>query len=206
MLHDMTLHAPCIPYITRVMYRPPWPDLIGSYDWNVQEDSALDGAAKDEVRRRFRQLRASLFQDESAADLEDFKKQALMRENPRYNYCIHVDAEALHAVLQRVSDFFESPITGHVNLMRADASWEMPNFDRFDWVKYKYEQKGQKADDGPDDEDGEGDEDDEDEEEDDYDEGEPEIEGSRLFDVGWMIVKVDPLIPETYATLIKGFM
>ena len=39
-----------------------------------------------------------------------------------------------------------------------------------------------------------------------YDEGESEIEGSRLSDVGWMMVKVDSLIPETYATLIKGFM
>jgi hypothetical protein len=29
------------------------PDLIGSYAWNVQEDPALDGATKDEVRRRF---------------------------------------------------------------------------------------------------------------------------------------------------------
>lgn len=42
-----------------------------------------------------------------------------------------------------------------------------------------------------------------DEDEDDYDEGEPEIEGSRLHDVVWMMVDATSLVLATYSTLVK---
>ena len=166
-------------------------DFVASYNWTVQEDPALEGATKDEVRRRFRQLRGSLIQSETAEDLDDFKKRTLMWENPRYKYCLHVDSEGLHTVLQRASDYFEGPLQGHSNLIRADESWDQPDFDRFDWEKHETEKQRRESDDGP------GDEDDE------YDEGEPEIEGSRRTDVGWMKVQVPHLIPGLYRTLIQ---
>lgn len=177
------------------------PEFFASYECNVQEDpSGLDGATKDEVRRRFRQLRESLVADEIPTNLEDFKKQAAMRENPRFNYCIHVDTEALEQCLQPLT-YVEGTIPGHVNLVRADKDWRMPDFDRFDWDKHESEKQKQESGDGQDDVEAR-----EDDDEDDYDEGEPEIEGSRLFDVGWMKVKVETLLPEMYETLIRAFL
>ena len=173
------------------------PDLIDSYDWNVQEDLALDGATKDEMRRRFKQWRRTQSQAEIPDDLEDYERAALMRENLRYNYCIHVDAEAMASVLEQPGVYINAgaPLIGYVNLVRADESWDLPDFDRFDWLTYKqasFENEGVGNEDV--------------EEEDEYDDGEPELEGSRLHAVGWMKVKVESLIPEMYATLVKGFL
>lgn len=77
--------------------------------------------------------------------------------------------------------------------MKADPNWLYPDFDRFDWQKHEAELQRQK-DGNPDsyDEDAAGE----------YDEREPEIEGSRLYDVGWMRVKLYTLIPHLYQILI----
>ena len=179
------------------------PEFFASYECSVEEDpSGLDGATKDEVRRRFRMLRDALIATETPVDLDDFKRHALLRENPRFNYCIHVDKNALESVLQQPSNYVEGTIPGYVNLVRADENWAMPDFDLFNWEKYMADKKKQSSSGGAGDDgdDTEGDEDD------DFDEGEPEIEGSRLFDVGWMRIKVETLIPEMYDTMIKGFM
>lgn len=178
------------------------PDLIDSYDWHFQEDTALEGATKDEVRRRFRRWVSAQAQTEIPAGLEDYKKQALMRENPRYNFCMHVDAEAMNSVLEQPDAYIANGaiLSGHVNLVRADESWDLPDFDRFEWSSRFYTSQIQQhveSFDGNDEDDADDDE---------YDEGEPELEGSRLHDVGWMTVKVHSLIPEMYATLVKSYL
>ncbi|KAK3110182.1 hypothetical protein LTR53_015798 [Teratosphaeriaceae sp. CCFEE 6253] len=171
------------------------PALADSHDWAVQDDASLNGATRDEVRRRFRRWVAADAAAEIPDGMDDSTKAGLMSENPRYNYCVLVDAEAMSSVLQQapVLGGEDGPITGHVTLIRADEDWDLPDFDRFDWSMHGAADAI--ADDGEDDEG-----------EDEYDEGEPALEGSRLRDVGWMRVGVDSLVPETYATLTKGFM
>jgi hypothetical protein len=183
-------------------------DLVPSYDWFVVEDPALDGASKDEVRRRFRQLRTSLLETELPDDLDDYKKLAITNEWPRYNFCIHVGSEALQSALDQGCAYSTptSPSSSHVNVIRADDSWENPDFDRFDWAKYEAvkeieKKRRRESDDGA----VEGDEDDDeedDDEDDEFDGPEPEIEGSRLHDVGRMKVRADSLL-QAYASLQK---
>jgi hypothetical protein len=187
-------------------------DLIPSYDWIVKEDPTLDGATKDEVRRRFRQFRTSLLEAEVPDDLEERKKQAILWEWPRYNFCIHVGAEALESVLREGVAYngnTNPATTSHVNLVRADSSWDMPDFDRFDWAKYEAEKEAEKKKQGRDSSDevmheGNGDDEDDyyDDEDDQFDDGEPEIEGSRLHDVGWMKLSAECHI-QAYAALQK---
>ncbi|RMY10557.1 hypothetical protein D0867_08356 [Hortaea werneckii] len=106
--------------------------MVDALDWSVQEDPSLDGATKDEVRRRFKEwvnLKA-----EVPNGFDDFKRQFLMRENPRYNYCIHVDSDAMESVTPQppVLGGPEGPMPGYVNVVRADEDWDQPDFDRFD--------------------------------------------------------------------------
>jgi hypothetical protein len=174
-------------------------DLVSSYDWIVVEDPALDGATKDEVRRRFRQFRASLL-DEIPSDLEERKKQAIIWEWPRYNFCIHVGPEALESVLREGVAYngnTNPATTSHVNLVRADDSWDMPDFDTFDWTKHEVENQLRRElrDEAVKD-------DNDDYEDDDYDDGAPELEGSRLYDVGWMKLSAECLL-QAYANLQK---
>jgi len=154
--------------------------LADRLDWRVQEDSTgLQGASKDEVRRRFRRLVAT----ELAVE-EGRGGEAVLDENPRFNYCVHVDAESMRSVLEPGDgDPDEEELGGYVNLVRADEGWSAPDFDKFDWSTHVP---------GP--------------EDDPYDEGEEEIEGSRLADVGWMKVSVDELIPELYTTLTQNHL
>jgi hypothetical protein len=187
-------------------------DLVPSYDWIVQEDPAtLDGATKDEVRRRFKQLRTSLIEAEVPSDLEHDKIVTLAAESPRYNFCIHVGAEALESVLREGFTYTTAtnPTTSHVTLVRADGFWEMPDFDRFDWAKHEAEKEaektqGRESSDGTIEEDGD-DDDEDDYEDDEYDDHEAEIEGSRLHDVGWMKVRADSLV-HAYSVLQKVVM
>lgn len=76
---------------------------------------------------------------------------------------------------------------GYVNLIRADRSWDHPDFSVFDWARWDPERRERGAE-----------VDEEDEEEEMYDEREPEIEGCRLADVGWMKVSVNDLLPSLY--------
>ncbi|RMY45146.1 hypothetical protein D0864_15496 [Hortaea werneckii] len=113
------------------------------------EDLSLDGATRDGIRRRFREWEN--FKAEIPNGLDEFKEQFLMRENPRYNSCIHVDSDAMESVTPRFRR------TGRTN-------------DRLH----------------------------------NYDESEPEVEGSRLYDVGWMMVDATSLVPAAYSTFIKS--
>lgn len=164
------------------------PELAARIDWNVQEDPALGGASKDEVRRRFKQWVVSdACRTEFPADIDDSRLQCLLTENPRYNYCIHVDADSLDSVINKGPPPTEPDVRNisYVNLIRADDAWESLDFDRFEWSRRKLE-PGQ--------------------EEDPLDEREPEVEGSRLSDVGWMKVSPDGLVPGVYDMLTRSAM
>lgn len=85
-------------HILREVYHKP--ELVDALDGNVEEDTSLDGATENEIRRRFREW------VDSKADipngLDDFKKKFLMRENLRYNYCVPVDSDAMESVTPRL--------------------------------------------------------------------------------------------------------
>lgn len=155
-----------------------YPELMDSLDWSVQEGIALDGASKDEVRDRFRDWVSS-----SAAAEEMLpgypSTSTSMLDTPRYNFCIHVDADSLDSVVDRgpppeVPDMNK---ISYVNLL--DVNFKMPDLATFDW-----ESEGMvKGVDDP------------------TDDGEPPVEGRTLEDVGWMKLCVDGLAPEAYAEL-----
>lgn len=163
----------------------PW-ELMKLLTWRVQEDRVeLDGASKDEVRRRHRQLVSShLRREECARPVASYMAR---QENPRWNFCVHVDKAALESVLHEPLPQGEIDRLLHeryVNLIRTDSDLEAPDYDRYDWSKHK----------GPEDPE---------DEDDPHDDNEEQIDGSRLYDVGWMKVQVDDLIPSLYDDLIQ---
>jgi len=157
--------------------------LIDTYDdkylarrlnWNVQQDPSLNRATKDQVRDVFRAWVDTDARSEIPTSAEhQHNLKALLHDNPRYKYCIHVDAELMRSVLDGPPPT-KSDLHGvsYVNLIRADDSWEA-------WVKEPAEF---------------------------HDECEPELEGRTSFDVGWMKVPVDRLIPKVYERLVDDFM
>ena len=168
-------------------------DLLDKLAWTVHESPSLDGATKDEVRRRFRQWvqhTAKADPTEVPPDIALEAKEYMLLGHARMRYCIHVDAECLASIPG--GDIATENITrldaGVVNLIRADESWQCPDFDRFDWSTHV----------APDPEAGEW--------ETHWDEGEPEIEGSRLHDVGWMRVNIPALYPDIYSLLDEDHM
>lgn len=100
--------------------------LARNLDWNVQQDSSLNHATKDQVHDNFRAWVATDARSEILTSAEhQLNLKALLHDNPRYKYCIQVDAEAMQSVLDG------PPPTkpdlhgvGYVNLIRADDSWE----------------------------------------------------------------------------------
>jgi hypothetical protein len=152
-------------------------------DWNVQQDFSLNHATKDEVRARFRAWVATDARAEMPTSSEDQDKlEGLLHENARYKYCIHVDAASLQSVLDGPL-LPESDMRGvsYVNLIRADRAWDA-------WEKESAQALAAGA------------------EEDSQDEGEMEIEGRTSYDVGWMKVLVDGLVPDVYETLVNDQM
>lgn len=154
--------------------------LAHHLDWNVQQDPSLDRATKDQVRERFRTWVATDARTEfpTSADYQD-KIHRLLHENPRYKYCVHVDAESMQSVLDGPPPT-EPDLHGvsHVNLIRADYAWEAGEKES---AKLRDEGEPQ-------------------------DEGEPELEGRTSRDVGWMRVAVQGLVPEVHETLVNDMM
>jgi hypothetical protein len=150
--------------------------LAQTLDWNVQQDSSsLNHATKDQVRDKFRAWVATDARLEmpTSAEHQQQTLEMLLYDNPRYKYCIHVDAESMQSVLDgpppTEPDFHG---VGYVNLIRADDCWE-------------------ERDKGPAEY---------------HDEREPELGGRTSFDVGWMKVPADRLVPEVYESLVDDFM
>lgn len=168
--------------------------LAQNLDWNVHDDPAsLDGASKDKVRHMFRKWVATGAREEFPSNLhEQGLEPVVLRENPRYNYCIHVDAEAMRSVLE-TNDNNGKPspnnpghnTSAYVNLIRADESWQLPDYSSFNWAEWEARVESEEEREG-------------------IDDGESEIEGSRLSDIGWMKVSVDMLYPDLYSNLVNN--
>jgi hypothetical protein len=95
-------------------------ELMDSLNYHVHEDTAiLDGASKKLVRRRFREwVHSPEAMTERVSEYESRPKLAKgWMTNPRHEYCVHVDEEAMRSVL--------SSGEGYVNLVKAD--WALPN-------------------------------------------------------------------------------
>lgn len=160
-------------------YDDAW--LAEHLDWNVQQDPSLDRASKTEVRNRFRAGVATDARAEMPTTSVEHRDrlQGLLWENPRYKYCIYVDAQSMRSVLDGPPPT-RPDLRGssYVNLIRADEAWEA-------WEQECSQVLIAGVGEDP------------------QDENEPEIEGRTSRDVGWMRVSVDGLIPELYEALVN---
>jgi hypothetical protein len=164
------------------------PELLQTLDWKVHEDrELLDGASKDQVRKHFLSWVAS---DAAKAEQYDPNRpewqafDTMLGLTPRYTYCVHVDAAALHSVVYEAPQPPDRDVRGigYVNLI--DAEWEMPDPATFD-----FEINGMDP-----------------ETDDPTDEGEEPIEGCRMTHVGWMKMGAQSMGVSAYAVLDKSGM
>jgi hypothetical protein len=156
--------------------------LAQHLDWNVQQDPALDHATTDQVRERFNAWVAKDARAEMpTSPAQQHKLPGLLDENPRYKYCIRVDAEAMQSVLDGPPPAKpDLCATSYVHLIRADQAWDA-------WEDESTRALATGAADP-------------------WAEGAPQIEGRTSFDVGWMKVSVDGLVPEVYELLFRDQM
>ncbi|KAI5238796.1 hypothetical protein E4T43_07166 [Aureobasidium subglaciale] len=153
--------------------------LVPRLDIPVIEDPALEGASKSDIRRRFKEWVNINARLECTAAISAGQFQTLLREIPRFNFCIHVDAEVLDAVIRRGPSLDETMATVDepmrtglgTNTTRQHPIVGMKDTKRTRTLSTK-------------------------------DENEEEIEGCKLYDVGWMRVSVEDLMPRTYGNLI----
>ncbi|KAI5266518.1 hypothetical protein E4T47_08286 [Aureobasidium subglaciale] len=92
---------------------------------------AIEGASKSDIRRRFKEWVNINARLECTADISAGQFQTLLRETPRFNFCIHVDADVLDAVIRRGPslDGTMATVDGYVNLIRADEDWSWDEHD-----------------------------------------------------------------------------
>ena len=158
-------------------------ELMDSLNHIVREDpSLLDGVSKELVRQRFREWVAS---PEADAERQMASAQPVLIDGigstPRYSYCVHVDEDALRSVVHDGNGTPEEGMTkigGYVNLIKAD--WALPSGEEAEERRREFEI------------------------EDPCDEGEEPVEDCRMYDVGWMKVSIDSLMPGMYAMLQSG--
>ena len=155
--------------------------LAQSLDWNVQQDPSLDHATTDQVRGRFKAWVATNARAEMPISPDQqHKLQGLLYENPRYKYCIRVDAEAMKSVLDGPPPAEpDLRAISYVHLIRADQAWDVWEEECALATQIEHDPRN---------------------------EGEPEIEGRTSSDVGWMKVSVDGLVPEVYELLVRDQM
>lgn len=157
-------------------------DLMDSLNLSIREDaSLLKGASKDFVRRQFKEWVASAEADgERLRDGHPILASGL-GSTPRYQYCIHVDEDALHSINSNSNS--ESPLSdvradAYVNLIKAN--WALPSGEEAEYMKREIGI------------------------EDPTDEGEKPVEGCRMTDVGWMKVSLRSIMPGMYLQLQPG--
>lgn len=146
-------------------------DLNASIAWSVQDDrGALEGATVDQIRSRFTAWVAS---DAARAEQPDSTQ---LTSSPRYQYCIHVDDEALDSVVRLAPRPPETDFegVGYVNLV--DGLW---------------------SDDADEPEVGD---------EDDAGDGQNPDDEDDEAEVGWMRVCADGLHPSVYSALLDRGM
>lgn len=147
-------------------------EMIDSFDCHVHENpSILDGASKEVVRKCFREW---IFSPEAEAERLSASSCPIhvqgLASTARYAYCVHVDDEVLHSVL-------DSKGGGHVNIIKAN--WALPSEAEVEELRQHFDDPNV----------------------DPLDEGYEELEGCKMYDVGWMRVGFRGLVPDTYASL-----
>lgn len=161
----------------------------------MHEDPAFEGALKDVGRRMFKTwVREDALtnpakmkppEDESSRD-------SIIASHARFMFCIHVDSACLASVPKDLpkDKCYEG---SYANLVDASMDWPYPDFSTYDWSTYKappvdteeydeFQSTGQA-----------------------WDGGEREVEGSKLYEVGWMKVKTADLNPDLYENLNEGY-
>lgn len=165
-------------------------DLKASLNLKIQDDKTnLNGATKDKIRTLFLTWLSS---DEAKTEQSQLSKElrqelstgrtTMLNRAPRYTYCLQVDAAALESVINKAPRPPEPDFDGigYVNLIHAE--WKKP-----DPATYDNEDNGLDP-----------------ETDDPTDDGEPEVEGCKMEDVGWMKVSVYRLVPSLYSILQKS--
>jgi hypothetical protein len=167
----------------------PW--LYQKLSWTVVEDRSLKGATTAQVRAAFRNW---IFSPQADSEIpaalrqrvdiippghtpEEARLLSRTRVAPRYQYCVQVDDIALKSILKYGEEEPYSNYHGHVNIVKVD--WEIPDPntpEHKDAEKLGYNP---------------------------VDEGEPPIEGCRLYDVGWMRCDVEGMLSALYTYLVK---
>ena len=113
---------------------------------------------------------------------QQHKLQGLLYENPRYKYCIRVDAEAMQSVPNGPPPTeLDLLAVSYVHLIRADYSWCASEEECAQLPATSVEGDHRYG-------------------------CEPETEGRTTCDVGWMKVSVDGLVPDVYELLVKDQM
>jgi len=144
------------------------------------------------VRTVFREWVASQMPPGVVSQHEDLPLSPLQHQNPRFTYCIHVDSALLESLNSRAPPYECPSVHGEcafVNLVTGDDMHELDTQTRRHQARCPWDHP-----DYGDTLDGE--------DTDPWDEGEEEVEGCKLYDVGWAKVGVASLYPEVYAMLI----
>ncbi|WPH00970.1 Hypothetical protein R9X50_00380400 [Acrodontium crateriforme] len=146
--------------------------LASKFDWNVQEDRSLEGATTSEIRERFKNWVAANAADEILPIGKSRGRDPLARSpydvNARFNFCMYVDSASMNSVL-RDREVYNSRYTmehGGGYVILIERAWKIPSLEELD-----------------------------DEREDPWDEGEKELEGSKLYEVGWTKVRSCNAVP-----------
>lgn len=159
--------------------------VLARHDFTVQEDPTLEGASKEVIRQKF----IRWLDTNGKAEYGPFPtpgEEMIKREIPRFSFCIAVDKDSMDSVLADEFKTFEGHLVlgedAYVNVLRADDDWlsaNYPDFATFDWSQYSRPDK----------------------EELDYDQREEEVEGCRLYDVGWMKFRLFDLYLDLWTQL-----
>ena len=155
-------------------------DLTELLDMTVHEDAELDGASKDVARKRFQKWLATeaneerLNNDAAPVFIESYGRK--VGTTPRYQYCLHVDEEALRSVVPHDTAISDEEIdagVGYLNLI--DARWTLPSEEECEGSRREHKVEDQ------------------------YDEGFEAVDGYKMQDVGWMRVGIRTAMPDFYS-------
>lgn len=167
------------------------PELLQTLQWDIKEHPTLDGASRERVRTMVRILVTSQMPLVSSRRTGTCRSP-LQQENPRYTYCIQVDAASLKSFICRATPYECPSVHGKgafINLVNGDdmheldiqtrrhqarCPWDHPDLDDMIYGK----------------------------DPDPWDEGEEGVDRCRLYNVGCAKVGGAGLCPEIYALSI----
>lgn len=164
--------------------------LMRRLDWVLMSDKALfENASKGEIRQHFRAWAKDTkiqLEDQGAGAMDgsDWQDEGFA-PGLRHQFCLHVDGE----VLQRAMRFADLQKNGNASLRDIEACQAYVNMIDGSWEEPTREDEGYNPEVMP---------------EDPADEGETEIEGCKLYDVGWMKVDIRAVPTSVYYLLQPG--